>query len=68
MTKIVKSLSKKTKKEVEDTSLTAYCSWERLKPYIEMSIAKKNYENVVGIVADDDGIKILLEREKDASV
>lgn len=60
-TKIVKSLDGKTPTErVEECSLSASVSWERLKPYIKTAIGDRPTEEIVGIVIDEYGIKVKL--------
>jgi len=39
-----------------------YVSWERLRPYIENSIAKKLDEKIVGIKIDEEGIHVNLRK------
>jgi hypothetical protein len=71
MTKIVKALS--TEKETPGIEarllnggygLVTQVSWERLKPYLEQAVNLDKNEKLVGIIADENGIKVILDYKK----
>ena len=47
--------------KVEEFGVTSFCSWERLKPYIEQACGKHPDEVIVSVIADKDGIKVIYE-------
>lgn len=59
--KIVKSVNPGvTELEVERGGTTNFCSWERLKPYLEQASGLRDNEEVIGLVATKDGLEIRL--------
>lgn len=37
------------------------CSWERLKPFLEQAAGLKPNEKLVGLTANEDGLKLKIE-------
>ena len=62
MARIVKSFDK-TKKphEIDSGGLTSQRSWEGLKPFLNEAFAIKDNENIIGIIADEDGVQVRIE-------
>ena len=58
-----KSLSEKTILEVEATANTNYCSWERLKPFLNQACDLKPDERIVGIEIIESGVKIKIGKK-----
>lgn len=63
MTKIVKSFDKSVSDyEIEHGgSVVNYCSFDRLKPYLEQACNLSKNEKIKGITIDENGIRILLQ-------
>jgi hypothetical protein len=39
-------------------------SWERLKDHIGSAVALRSNEIIVGLIADENGVKVMIERNK----
>lgn len=63
MKKIAKSFDKSlTDIQIEyGSGVVTYCSFDRLKPYLEQACKLGKNEKIKGIVVDENGINILLQ-------
>ena len=46
--------------DLEHGTIT-FCSWQRLEPYLKQAFSIKGNERLVGIVADESGVKGKIE-------
>lgn len=52
-------------KDVSEKGTVIFCSWEKLLPYLEEEAGLSPFDDkyiVAGIITDENGIKIILER------
>lgn len=47
--------------EIGLTGTTAFVSWERMLPYLKNAVNLKPSEQIRGFIADEDGVKVLIE-------
>jgi hypothetical protein len=49
--------------DVRECGTTNFCSWERLLPSLQQACGLKPTEQIRGIVIDEAGIKIMIEKK-----
>lgn len=61
MTEVKKSFDENIPNEKVGTGITNYCSWERLKPQLAEVCGLKANEEIIGVTADENGIRIIIK-------
>ena len=62
MSKIVKSFkSNLTDYEIQHVGVICFCSWNRMKEYLNQACTIKPDEEIVGIIVDENGINIKIK-------